>query len=114
MIYQTQARHAEAVATLDSLLELDPRHPGALHRRALSRSELGDSNGALVDYARAIELQPRNLGRVYADRGALLVEFARYAQAFGDLDRALQLGGLSPNRTEETRRLREQARAHLR
>jgi tetratricopeptide (TPR) repeat protein len=71
-------------------LRLHPRSAAAWNNRAVARVRLGDLNGAVRDYNRAIELSPSD-AELYFNRGNALVAAGQYRDAILDYDRAIQL-----------------------
>jgi len=55
-----EARPAVALSAFDRALELDPQRPATLALRASMKRRLGDLEGALADYRKAVELDPDN------------------------------------------------------
>lgn len=66
---------AEAVEDFNALVVLEPTLPEAYHQRALARYAAGDSNGAILDIERTLQLEPRHfpalslLSRIAEGRG---------------------------------------------
>jgi len=71
-------------------IRLHPYSAAAWNNRAVSRVRLGDLNGAVRDYNRAIELSPSD-GELYFNRGNALVAAGQYREALVDFDRAVYL-----------------------
>jgi tetratricopeptide (TPR) repeat protein len=67
-----------------------PRSAIAWNNRAVTRVRLGDLNGAIRDYNRAIELSPDD-PEIYFNRANALVSAGLYDEAIVDYDRAIQL-----------------------
>ena len=90
--YQAQGRSADAVATLERLLQMDPGHAlasfqlGAIKRR-------GDPQAALVSLRRATELDPSSV-RAWLELGNLYLDMSEgtYAEQCGT-----NVVGLDPN-----------------
>ena len=68
----------------------NPRSASAWNDRAVTRVRLGDLNGAILDYNRAIQLAPTD-AEIYFNRGNALVAAGQYQDAIMDLDRAVQI-----------------------
>ena len=72
---------------------LDEREESALfNNRGAARAALGDVDGAIEDYSRAVELDPL-LAQAYSNRGNALTKQGRYQEAIDDYDQALNLAG---------------------
>jgi len=71
-------------------LRLRPRSAAAWNNRAVARVRLGDLDGAMRDYNRAIELSPAD-AELYFNRGNALVAGGQYPGAIRDFDRAVTL-----------------------
>lgn len=87
---------AEAIADYGKAIELEPPINQAQYhfQRGMAEAALGQSEAALRDYDRAIELHQGQPGP-YHLRGKLLADqFGRFADALPDFDRLLEL---SPN-----------------
>jgi tetratricopeptide (TPR) repeat protein len=67
-----------------------PRSANAWNNRAVTRVRLGDLNGAIRDYNRAVELAPDD-AELYFNRGNALVSAGLYQEAIMDYDRAVRL-----------------------
>jgi tetratricopeptide (TPR) repeat protein len=53
-------------------------------------SELKNYAGAIADYAKAIELNPK-LATAYKDRGDAMVQLKKYQEALADYNRAIAI-----------------------
>lgn len=71
-------RHKEAIEDYDLLLREVPASASAHHLRGRSRFKLGDVDGSIADFDRAIELEPRLETRLW-ERGISLYYAERYA-----------------------------------
>lgn len=82
-------------ADLDEAIKIRPDQFVYLQRRAFKRTSLygiaQDDAAALDDYGRAIKLKPEN-AELWFDRGTLLIELGRFAEAKADLQRSSELG----------------------
>jgi tetratricopeptide (TPR) repeat protein len=65
-------------------------NPFAYTVRGLNRSILGDLNGALADYSRAIELRP-HYANTYKERAAIKEKLGDRAGAIADYTQAISL-----------------------
>jgi tetratricopeptide (TPR) repeat protein len=88
-LYDTGNYLAASDAWSDDI-KLHPRSAAAWNNRAVARVRLGDLDGALRDYNRAIELSPED-AELYFNRGNALVAAGQYPAAIADFDRAVQL-----------------------
>jgi tetratricopeptide (TPR) repeat protein len=70
-----------------------PNDAEGFAQRASARRFNGDMNGAIADFSRAIELDPKSLSAVY-NRGITRLQKGDYQAAIADLSRAIEL---SPN-----------------
>ena len=82
--------YARALAKYDEALSDDGNHLHALHGRALSLMQLGQSPQSLTAFNTVISLDPE-FGAAYANRGVLHDRMGRYQQAIEDYERALAL-----------------------
>ncbi len=74
---------------LDKAILLNPRIAVAYHR-GLARDALNDRAGALSDYSKTLELDPR-FARAWVNRGLLKYDNADHAGAMADFDRAIEI-----------------------
>ena len=75
---------------LAKLLEIEPRHVGALHRLGLVHLRLGQDAEALASFEAALAFDPRHVpARI--SRGALLFRLKRLAKALLDYDEVLAI-----------------------
>src|SRR5205823_7207713 len=81
-------RHADAASAFRVCIALSPRTPECYYNRALALSALGQSDRALRDYTRALELDD-GLTAAALNRGLLHYAAGRFAEAAADLNRAL-------------------------
>ena len=61
-----------ATAAIDTALNIDPRHEGALLKKAAFLTETGDTEGALAIYAKLRSEQPGSV-RGYLEAAQLLL-----------------------------------------
>jgi tetratricopeptide (TPR) repeat protein len=73
-----------------------PKDAEGFVQRASARGFNGDLNGAIADFGRAIELDPK-LTSAYYHRGIARLEKGEFDAAIGDLNRAIEL---SPNTSD--------------
>ena len=83
-------RPEEAVDALSAALELDAVAAPAYYQRGNARDDVGDAEGALVDYATAIDLDPLYL-QAYYNRGIVLNNLGRYGEAIRAFDSVVAL-----------------------
>lgn len=80
--YYTSARDA-----FDTAVRQEPRNATAFNNRGVARARLGDLNGAVLDYTRAMELAPTdaetvfNRGNAYAAAGNLPAAISDFTTA---------------------------------
>ena len=81
----------------DLAIKWKPKFFEAHVNRAIAKSRLGRHKDAIVDYDRAIKLNPSaiklnpDLARIYAGRGESKAELGRHEHAIVDYDRAIKL-----------------------
>src|SRR5205823_657366 len=79
------------VNAFSTCLALMPTSAHCYHNRALARTALGDTEKALFDYDRALQLDSK-LAEAALNRGILHYHEKHYPAAITDLQRALQMG----------------------
>lgn len=77
---------ARALSDFERAVELEPFNPENFHNRAVARHALGDADGAIEDYSRAIDFA---FGPSYVNRAALRAEAGDWAGALADCDARL-------------------------
>ncbi len=82
---------ATALNAASVCVALSPQSAECFFNRALAQQALGQSERALADFARAMELDPQ-LPVAALNRGMLLASLNRYAEAEDDLGTALKCG----------------------
>jgi tetratricopeptide (TPR) repeat protein len=82
-------RRAEALASYDAALALQPDHPIAMSGSAAALRELGRPQEALARASAAIALQPST--DAYCHRGAALRDLGRFTDAIASFDQAIAL-----------------------
>src|SRR3954469_11954341 len=89
---------AEALAAcsqaLNGMLSSIDR-PATLANRGVLEAAGGQASAAIADFDAALKRNP-NLADVYVDRGAALLQAARYSEARADFDRAITLHPRNP------------------
>jgi tetratricopeptide (TPR) repeat protein len=79
------------VSRLDREITTNPNEPNNYNERAMLKDKLGDSQGALADYNRAIDLEP-NFTTAYLHRGLFRANRLNFPLgAFLDYNRAIEL-----------------------
>jgi serine/threonine protein kinase/tetratricopeptide (TPR) repeat protein len=86
-------QYAEAALAFSVCIGAAPERAGLYYNRALAFSAQGRDDLALLDYDRALRLEP-TLAAAALNRGMLRFRVQRYAEARGDLHQALQLGAM--------------------
>src|SRR5437773_8798375 len=79
-------RYAEAKAAFDEALQASA---AALANRGVARARLGDLDGAIDDYTRALDLAPGD-GDILFDRGNAWAAKGEYQRAMADFRRAAE------------------------
>ncbi len=79
-----------AMADLDIALSFDSRFAPAHVLRGLIRQRMGDSQGALEEFSRAIESQPRMV-EAYHNRASVHLLSRNLSAAMGDVNQALKI-----------------------
>jgi len=87
--YAQQGEYTKALEAYDRALKLNVS-PAALTGRGGAKLFLGDRQGALADFNRAIELDP-NFPDAYNNRGAIKETIGDIAGAIADLQKAADL-----------------------
>lgn len=89
----------QAIAFLNSALEIEPDYPDALLRRGLAFAQLGHPEDAFEDLTKAIRIVPT--AELYAWRAQILLGEGMLKGALQDADEALRLGPASPQRRDD-------------
>ncbi len=90
-----------ALSYTEQAIRIFPGYARAYYNRGVAREQFGDTQGALADYTKAIELYPdtisppRILSLAYGNRGALLHQLGDELGAIADANEVLKL---QPNR----------------
>lgn len=87
-----------AVADYDILIKLTPDFLGyknAYNNRGFAKSELGDIQGAIADYTKAIG-QDADFALAYSNRGRAYMRLGQKSKALTDFMRAIELGESVP------------------
>ena len=90
VVYSRMARHHEAQAAFQRVLELDPTSATALENIGVDAIGAGDMPGAVTNLTRALELDPR-LARAHNALAAVYMRQRREAEAVSHWQTALQL-----------------------
>lgn len=88
--FYRNSEYASAADAFSAAIAKNPRSAAAWNNRAAARLRLGDVNGAIADYNKAIELAP-NDPEIYYNRGNALVAAGQYQEAIADYTRAIAL-----------------------
>jgi putative PEP-CTERM system TPR-repeat lipoprotein len=86
---------ARARQLLELAQGLAPQDAQLMHLKGMLQQGSGDAEGALRTYARALELDPRQMDVLVA-RGALLTDLKRWDDALADLNRAASMSQWEP------------------
>src|SRR5277367_39591 len=84
----TAGKLAEAEQFCLKILSADPNSAATLNLLAVINTSLGRNDAALVNYDRALALQPDFI-QALNNRGAVLKQMKRYDEALKSYDRAL-------------------------
>jgi tetratricopeptide (TPR) repeat protein len=87
-LHGSEGRHAEELAETDSSVALSSTYDEAYRLRGRARVELGDADGALRDYSRAIQLNARN-SETYLNRAAIRMRSGDFEKAITDFSEAI-------------------------
>ncbi len=82
-------RYPEALAICDNIINKEPK-AWAYVNRGIIKYELGDKKGAIVDYDRAIQLNPQYAG-AYVDRGIAKSDLGDNNGAMSDYETAIAI-----------------------
>ena len=91
--------YEEAIIDSDTGIRLDPNRPEPYHTRGAAKSALGDFEGAVDDFDRAIEIEPkpaetayiRGLAKTYYERGLAKEALGQKEAAKADFKKAKEL-----------------------
>ena len=75
----------------DKFVKLDPKDAKAYNNRGCTKEELGDHEGAILDYNKAIKLDPK-YAIFYNNRGVTKKKLGDYEGACLDWSKAGELG----------------------
>lgn len=81
-----------ALAEFDELVKLKPDAAIGYASRGNVRDDLGNPQGALEDYAKALSLDRQDYG-TYFNRGVTYARLEKYSEAIADLKTAIRLNG---------------------
>ena len=84
----SEGRYAEELAETDSSVALSSNYDEAYRLRGRARVELGDADGAIRDYSRAIQLNARN-SAAYQNRASVRMRNGEFEKAITDLNEAI-------------------------
>src|SRR5688572_21609659 len=76
-VFYDSGNYLAAADAFSEDIRLHPRSAAAWNNRAVARVRLGDLNGAIRDYNRAVELAPTD-AELYFNRGNALVAAGQY------------------------------------
>jgi tetratricopeptide (TPR) repeat protein len=89
-LYQKGA-WAAAVSAFDEAIRLDPRSERAYANRGAARLHLGDAQGAVADFTRALELKPSHPEDLFFNRGNAYALAGKTVGAISDFTRAVEI-----------------------
>ncbi len=85
-------KYDEAVSALDKSIELDPCNAWAFYERAHAKDEMSDLIGALEDFTKALELEPKDPWlAAYYSRGNVKYDLGDKEGALDDFTRAIEI-----------------------
>lgn len=82
---------SDMAADLKKVIALSPRNVYAYYNFAYVQSMMGDNEGAIASYSRAIELKP-DLGEAYFNRALIYLQLGVKEKGTADLSKAGELG----------------------
>ncbi|KAF9428379.1 TOM (translocase of outer membrane) complex component [Podila epigama] len=95
--YVGQRQYKQAMEAYNKAIELDATHMAkALNMRGTFTFLMGDSKKALVDFDKAIEIDP-NYVQTYIKRGSIFMEQADAARTFQEFETAISIDAKDPN-----------------
>ena len=100
----------QALERFNAILEIDPASMQARTDRGLTRVRLGDLDGAILDYSRVVQSNPKS-ARAYRLRGTARAKRGRFTESLQDLDTAI---GLADKKLALAYRMRALVRLRLR
>lgn len=83
-------QYAEAIASYEQAIQLQPQNPIAWYHRADAMANLGQYEQALAGFDQVIQLQP-NHAAAWIFRAVMLIYLERYQEALYSCDRALTI-----------------------
>jgi tetratricopeptide (TPR) repeat protein len=86
-----RGRYRDAVVSFSVCIGKDPTRAASFFNRALAFEAAGDTDAAMADYGRTVNLDP-TLGVARLNRGRLYLRCKDYAAAIADLESALSNG----------------------
>ncbi|HKY55393.1 MAG TPA: tetratricopeptide repeat protein, partial [Anaerolineales bacterium] len=93
--YYRLRNYAQAIADLNSALELQPDDASALHSRGVAYEGLGQNERAQEDYQRAIAINPQ-LANEYLQRGVTFGQAGSFQQSVDSLTEGIRLAPENP------------------
>ena len=82
------------IEDLNVVLRYSQENTYAYYNLALVQAMVGDTSNALINYSKAIELNP-DLGEAYFNRALLYIQLGDKEKGFADLSKAGELGVIS-------------------
>ena len=86
----------KAKKSINKAIELNPENPNFHFTRGIIKSNTGDSDGAIIDLSRTIELN-KNYSDALRERGSLFAERGNITGACADWKKASSLGDTQSN-----------------
>jgi tetratricopeptide (TPR) repeat protein len=80
----------DTIVLFDDVIKKNPRVPVAYNNRGFAKMLIGDTDGALTDYNKALSLDPK-MSEAYLNRGGLMLNAGLLDDAFTDYTRAIEV-----------------------
>ena len=96
MIKKREGNSSESIEKFDAALKLNPKFPQVYFERADAKRMVGDIDGAIEDYTKAIKLGHPEIAKAYSNRGLIKFERGDNNGAIYDYSTALDLDDSIP------------------
>ncbi|HEY7647865.1 MAG TPA: tetratricopeptide repeat protein [Methylomirabilota bacterium] len=91
MAYYDKGAWGAAVAAFDEAIQRDPLSESAYANRGAARLHLGDAQGAVEDFTRALEMKPSDPAVLFFNRGNAYALAGNTVGAISDFTRAVEI-----------------------